>query len=85
MGHICSRSSYFWACSLELFQSQLGLVAHPEDPRLLGIPRYPGPIFSPGSLMIFLPLRTGLDFFFPLFCEDQSLPIRGLGSLPMDP
>ena len=85
MGHICSRSSYFWACPLELFQFQLGLAAHPKDPRLLGIPRYPGPIFSPGSLMIFLPLRTGLDFFFPLFCEDQSLPIRGLGSLPMDP
>ena len=45
MGHICPCSSCFWACPLELSQSQPGLTAHPKDPKLLGIPRYPGPVF----------------------------------------
>ena len=36
------------ACPFELSQSQPGLTAHLEDPRLLGIPRYPGPVFLPG-------------------------------------
>ena len=83
MGHICPHSSCFWACLLELSQSQLGLAAHLEDSRLLGLPRYPGSIFSLGSSAIFLPLKAGLDFFFPLFREVQSLPIPGLRSLPM--
>ena len=81
--HICLRSSCSWSCPLELSQSQPGLAAHPKDPRLLRIPRYHGSIFSPGSSVIFLPLRARLDFFFPLFREIQSLPIHGLGSLPM--
>ena len=83
MGHICPHSSCFWACLLELSQSQLSLAAHPEDSRLLGIPRYPGSIFFLGSSVIFLPLKARLDFFFPLFCEVQSLPIHGLRSLPI--
>ena len=83
MGHICPRFSCFQACSLELSQSQPGLAAYPEDPRLLGIPKYPSSIFTPSSSSIFLPLRAKLDFFFSLFCEVESLPIHGLGSLLM--
>ena len=83
MGHICPRFSCFQACSLELSQSQPGLAAYPEDPRLLGSPKYPSSIFTPSSSSIFLPLRAKLDFFFSLFCEVKSLPIHGLGSLPM--
>ena len=55
MGHIYPRSTCFWACPLELFQSQPSLDAYPENPRLLGIPKYPGSIFSPGSSTIFFP------------------------------
>ena len=69
MGHIFPRSLCFWACPLELSQSQLGLATHPEDPGVLGITRYPSSIFSSGSSTIFLSLRLGLDFFFPLFRE----------------
>ena len=55
IGHICSHSLCSWACFLELSQSQSGLAAYPEDPRLLGIPRYPSSVFSLGSPSDFLP------------------------------
>ena len=54
MGHICPRSSCFWACPLELSQFQPGLATHHEDPKLLGIPRYVGPVFLLGLPSDFL-------------------------------
>ena len=64
-------------------KSQLGPVAYPEDPRLLGIPRCPSLVFLLGFPMIFS-LKGWAELLFSLFLKAQSLPTRGLGSLPID-
>ena len=83
MGHISSRSLCFWACFLELSQSQSGLATHPEDLRLLGIPMYLGLVFSLGSPAIFS-LKGWVELLFSLFRKVQCLPIHRLGSIPID-
>ena len=87
-------SQTFWS-----FFSIIGWLGHAPlnclspNLALLHISRIPGfweslgilvQFFSLGFLVILLPLKVGLEFFFPLFCEIQSLPIHRLGSLPMD-
>ena len=64
-------------------KSQLGPVAYPENPRLLGIPRYLGLVSLFGFPMIFS-LKGWAELLFSLFLKAQSLPTRGLGSLPID-
>ena len=83
MGHICSCSLCSWACSLELSQSQPGLLLH--------IPRIPSfeeslSILVHLSLCVlqqFYLLRAGLNFSFSLFHKAQSLLVHGFGSLPI--
>ena len=64
-------------------KSQLGPVAYPEDPRLLGIPRYLGLVFLLGFPMIFS-LKGWAELLFSLFRKAQSLPTRGLESRLID-
>ena len=64
-------------------QSQPDPVAYPEDPRLLGIPKYPGLVFLPGFPTIFS-FKGWAELLFSLFPKARSLPTRGLGSLPID-
>ena len=79
MGHMCSCSLCSWACSLKLSQFQPSPAAYPEDPRLLGIPRYSGSAFSLGSLVIFSLKGRAEHLFFLCFVRPKACPFMGLG------
>ena len=59
------------------------LFAYLEDPRLLGVPRYPSPVpfWAPQQISL---TRVGLSFLFPLplFSKARTLPIHGFGPPP---
>ena len=64
-------------------QSQPGSVAYLEDPKLLGIPKYPGSVFLLGFPTIFSH-KSWAELFLSLFRKALSLPTSGLRSLPID-
>ena len=58
-------------------------AAYPEDPKFLGIPKYPSSAFSLSSPTIFsLKGWAKLNFSFSLFHKAQNLPVHGFRPLP---
>ena len=79
MGHLCPCSLCFWACPAELSQSQPGLAAHPENPRVLESPDILLQ-FSPRAPQWFSYLwGLGWTSSFLCFVRSKACPFMGLG------
>ena len=63
----------------ELSQSHPRFAAHPEDPELLAIPRYPGPVLITGLPNDFLILAAGPFLSSLCFMGPKAYPFVGLG------